>query len=378
MLHSRRRSRLVSVIFFAMIAAPALVGLFSYGPSGAIAALENRAAAPSPSAPNTISDFNAAPRQIDAFLEDRFGFRETLIAIHHWAIDQLSLGFGESKALIGEDGWLFLTDGGALDMHMGRTPFRAGEASAWLEAATDLRLATGFSGATFAILIAPQKATVYGEYLPDYIEAGRRPSRLDVLMAGAAERGLPFIDVKTPILAEKNEAQLYYRSDTHWTARGAWLAYNALMDQLERDGVAAPRLDPQRVQFPERDFSGDLARMVNAKDRFAELAPGLSIENATPFTETDDDAYTFDAFKTRIITTDATDKPTLLLIGDSYANALIPYLRESFSRIVFTHHQLGAFDRTVLDAYPSDVVVLEMVERMLVHPLAPPETTEAP
>ena len=366
-----RRSRIVSVLFLAVLLAPAVVGLLSRASPDAIAAIENRAAAPWPAAPRTLADANAAPRAIDAYLEDRFGFRERLIALNRWMSDQLDLGFAESDALVGDDGWLFLASGGAQDMYMGRTPFQSGEAAAWLDASTALKKRVHDNGAVFAILIPPQKSTVYGEYLPDFIQRGEGASRLDILTEGARLRGLPFADAKGALLSRKGEAQLYYRSDTHWTARGAFEGYGALMDVLEREGVRAPRLDRDRVAFPEREFSGDLARMLGQQERFKEIAPRLSVREATPFTEQEIDAFVFDSFKTRIIETDVDGAPTLLLIGDSYSNALIPILRESFSRIVFTHHQLGAFERAVLDDYSSDVVVLQIVERMLVHPLAP-------
>ncbi len=368
-----RRDQIVSFLFLAAIALPAVAGLVSRGPSDAVAALENRAAAPWPAAPKTIPQANATPRAIDAYLEDRFGFRESLIALNQWMSDQLDLGFGERKAVVGKDGWLFLADGGALDLHMGRLPFRDGEAAVWLDAAEAFRAAAKARDASFAVLLAPQKASVYGEHLPDYVAAGRGLSRLDLLMQGARLRGLPVADAKSRILAEKGAAKLYYQSDTHWTSRGAWQGYNALMDVLQADGVDVVRLDRTRIRFTETAYSGDLARMLNQQERFAETAPTAVIENAAAFNVMEVDDYSYDAFKTQITTTEADDKPTLLLIGDSYAYALIPFLRESFSRVVFTHHQLGAFDRAVLDEYPSDVVVLQMVERMLVHPLGRPE-----
>ncbi len=370
-----RRSKIISFLFLVIIALPALAGLAARAPSDAIAALENRAAAPWPRTPASVADLNAAPRAIDAFLEDRFGFRDGLIAFNQWMTRRLDLGFGEEKAIIGKDGWLFLTDGGALDMHMGRTPFRDGEAAAWLDAAEALREAAKTRDAAFAVLLAPQKASVYGEYLPDYVSAGRSMSRHDLLIQGARLRGLPFADAKARLIERKGAAKLYYQSDTHWTARGAWEGYQALIDVLEKTTPTLYRLDAARVHFRETEFSGDLARMLNQQERFAETAPSLAIKNATPFETVEVDAFSYGAFPTQITTTDADDKPTLLMIGDSYAYALIPFLRESFSRIVFTHHQLGAFDRAVLDEYPSDFVVLQMVERMLVHPLAPPERT---
>lgn len=373
-----RRNYIVSLLFAVGISLPAITGLLSRGASDSVAALENRAAAPWPDAPMSVAEFNAAPRAIDAFIEDRFGLRDFLTATDQWIREELDLGFGDGAALIGSDGWLFLTSGGALDMHMGRMPFRGNEADSWLDGADALNELATARGASFAILLAPQKATIYSEHLPSFVAAGRAPSRLDVLEEGAKARGLPIAFAKSRLLAAKGSGKLYYQSDTHWTARGAWEGYLALLERLGADGVDVSAIDRRRIQFPDVSYAGDLARMLNRQDRFRETAPSLAIEGATAFSVQEVDDFTFDAFKTQITRTDADEKPTLLLIGDSYAYALIPFLRESFSRVVFTHHHQGAFDRAVLNAYPSDVVVLQMVERMLSHPLESPTHDDAP
>lgn len=377
MQHLLRRNVVVSMLFAVAISLPAIAGLVVRSPSDAVAALENRAAARWPDTPSSVAEFNAAPRTIDAFIEDRFGFRDALTAVDQWIRDELELGFGAGAAMVGADGWLFLTSDGALDMHMGRTPFRRGEARAWLDGAEALNDAVKARGAAFAILLAPQKATIYGEYLPPFISAGRAPSRLDVLENAAAAQGLSVASAKLRLRAAKTDGKLYYQSDTHWTARGAWEGYAALIDRLRADGVDVTAIDRRRLQFPQKDYSGDLARMLNRQDRFRETAPSLAIADAATFTVSEHDDFAFNAFKTTITQTDAVDKPTLLLIGDSYAYALIPFLRQSFSRVVFTHHHMGKFDRAVLDAYRADVVVLQMVERALTHTLEPPAQPNA-
>lgn len=364
------RNTLAAAIFFALIAAPGAGRIFLPPDTSAISEIENRAAAPWPAWPNTIADLNEAPRAIDAYLEDRFGFRERLIAINQWLVEQASLAPGERKAVIGEDGWLFYADGRALDLYTGRIPFKTGEAAAWLNSAAAIEQEVNARGGQFVILFAPQKASVYGEYLPDHIKPGRAAGRLQILEEGARATGLAVANPLRDMLAKKDAAQLYYRSDSHWTGIGAYQAYLALIETLANIGVAAPKLDDARLEFHNTDFSGDLARMLNQRDRFAEIAPQTYIAEATDFEYVELDEFVFGPFKTKVITTDAVDKPSLLVIGDSYAEMLMPFLRESFSRIVFTHHQLGAFDRAVLDKYPSDVVVLEMVERMLTQPLS--------
>ena len=362
---SRRRSQIVSVLFFALIALPAATRLVLPSDLAAIEHIENRAPSAWPARPQTLAEWNRAPRGIDAFLEDRFGLRSVLITVHQWLEEQFDLRIEFSGVIEGKDGWLFLADDELLER-----PSDA-DVAGWADAAVDFAGAVEDRGAVFAIMLAPRKSSVYGEFLPNYVPAPAGRSRLDRIAESAGERGLAAADAKSAIIAAKGRGRLYYRSDTHWTSIGAYHAYRALIATLQSEGVDAPMLERGRVEFPERDFSGDLARMLNRQERRAEQAPGVAVKNATPFRKESIDNFAFPPFDTEIITVDAAGRPTVLLIGDSFAAGLIPFLRESFSRIVFTHHHEGKFDRAVLDAYPSDVVILQMAEPMLAHELAP-------
>ena len=57
--------------------------------------------------------------------------------------------------------------------------------------------------------------------------------------------------------------------------------------------------------------------------------------------------------------------PKLLMLRDSFGNALIPSLSERFSRSVFlwTH----SIDRAVVEQEKPDIIILEIVERNLDH-----------
>ncbi|MEM8772344.1 MAG: hypothetical protein AAGD92_11900 [Pseudomonadota bacterium] len=370
---SINRRRIVAALFVLLLAAPGTAAFFKPADIGAIAAIENRAAARWPSWPQRLDDINGYARQVDAYLEDRFGFRERLIAVNLWLTRQINLSTSGRDAIIGKEGWLFYADGGALEMHMGRAPFRSGQAAAWLDGAERLQRDVADRGGAFALMIPPQKASVYSEYMPDFIKAGRGASRLDILTEGAPARGLALADARARLLKKKDDAPLYYQSDTHWTAFGAYEGYLAFMDAVNNKlGVSAPVLPPDRLKFGTRSFSGDLARMLGQQEQFSETAPSLAIRDQTRFEDGEVENFAYGSFKTRIITMDAPERPSLLIIGDSFSYAMLPYLRESFSRIVFTHHHTGTFDRAVLDEYPADVVLLQMVEVMLIHPLPTP------
>ncbi len=357
-------------LFVLALALPAAKQLLFPGGASEIAKIENRAASAWPKAPRTVAELNNAPRMIENFVADRFGFRRSLIGFNLYLTDQLDLQMGERNALVGQDGWLFGTMSQSLELYAGRAPFREGEAERWLEALSAVKEDASENGAVFVAMIAPQKATVYSEYLPADIKAGRAPGRREVMEAGAALYAIPMASAVAPLRAAKHRGRLYYQTDTHWTGLGAYEAYRALMARLAVEGIDAPIAERKRLRLSEPgEFVGDLSRMLSQDGRYREETVKISIESpATLIREETIEAYQFDAFKTRIIESEPADRPSVLVLGDSFSEALLPFFRESFSRIVFIHHQLGAFDRRVFEEYPADVVVFEIAERFLTEP----------
>ena len=70
--------------------------------------------------------------------------------------------------------------------------------------------------------------------------------------------------------------------------------------------------------------------------------------------------------------------PQALVLRDSFGEALIPFLAESFRRTVYVWQDAPTFDRDLVVKERPDVVIQEMVERKLAHPdLAPPELSSA-
>ena len=374
------RARVLCALFLLALAAPGIGHLFSISSEATIAEFEYRDAAPLPKWPHSVAQWNEAPRLVDNYLKDRFGFRRQLIDTHQYIIRQLGIRPGDAKAVIGRDGWLFLADTDVVESYLGRKPFRSNEAAAWLNAAQNIQAQVARRGGEFTVLITPQKASIYGEFLPDYLNVAPTPSRASVLENAASTYGLSFLNAIPRLLSAKDSGQLFYKTDTHWNALGAYEGYLALMAQLRAQGIEPEILDTTRLQKSTTEgYSGDLARFFSNSDRYTEDAPGLSVDNPTSLTLNENlEGYDYDAFTGYIMEATALDRPSVLIVGDSFTGLLLPYLRESFSRVVFIHHEFGAFNRAILDEYTFDVVVLQMAERMLLEPLSQTEDGAKP
>lgn len=373
----RFRHKTAALIFFAIMIIPGTVQLFDTRSDNEIAQIENRAAAPWPAAPKSLNELNGYARRVDAFIADHFGLRVLLIYLNNKLVDEAGLRPADRSVIIGKDGWLFYAGGKTLEMHMGRMPFREGELADWIATVERLDEDVRAKGGTFAVMLAPQKASVYSRFMPDFAPEGNNISRLELLNEAAKTTGIPVVDVLTPFREYDGNKRLYYRADTHWNARGAWIAYCTLIDTLRGAGVEIDALDSSLVTFGEKEFQGDLARMLGQQEKYTQPETYAVITDAVASQKTESDRFAFDGIKSQTITTGEIDKPTLLILGDSFSFALIPYLRESFREVTIVHHRLGQIDPEILEVYPADIVLLEMTERFLVEPLCYPARADS-
>jgi hypothetical protein len=372
----RRHPRRDIVACMLFVAATSAMGLAAFRPHPSTTqAAENRTIARWPPLAPTRGFVSAFER---AFA-DRFGARDALLRAHNRVLVR---AFGVSPApnvLIGRDGWLFFEgeDGHALDrFYRGVLPVDDRELrEVALELARRARYLAS-QGIAYVVTIAPDKATIYPEMLPAWVEPVAPRSPLDRLVAMIErDSSLRYVDARPALLRAKTRARVYYATDSHWNSLGAPIAYEAIMRAI-RDALApravpiAPVVLPPYV--PGVDvYHGDLARMSGDPGFFPEpdYAPLWKILAAAQSRC----AKRLDAGKDSGYAWYACDRPGLpraVMYRDSMAIPLIPLLSENFARITYVESQ--RLDPAFIAREKPDVVIEEMVERAMFAPVATP------
>jgi hypothetical protein len=218
-------------------------------------------------------------------------------------------------------------------------------------------------------LVAPDKATVYPEEAPARYSRVA-PTRMDQLFAALRERTqVELLDLR-PVLAEAKRArsiELYYPLGTHWNGLGAAAAYAAIVDWI---GARFPGVKPLALHelsyqlasggdsWAARLYLGDVLSQRNPvvwhpDKRDLESRP-LRWIPSTPGRENAD-----------LRGPDPTG-PQLFVVQDSFGPWLTDLVAPHCSRSIWIwsrHFPVDLIERT-----RSDVVVYEMVERMLFQP----------
>jgi hypothetical protein len=204
-------------------------------------------------------------------------------------------------------------------------------------------------GAEFVIFIGPNKSSVYPEYLPPVIRPA--PERfVTPLVASLKEAGLKIYDPTDRLKRMKDKGLLYYRTDTHWNALGAYEAFEGFLVYM---GLSP--LPPCTLTESPALVKGDLVA-IGGYDEFP-LATGDSFE-----LKWGDSPPAWREENGRYLNARATSDKSVWVFGDSFAEALRPYLAATFQEVrLFKREEFEA----VLDSLKPgpDLIIWEVVER---------------
>jgi hypothetical protein len=334
---------------------------------------ENRNLAPRPSLAVKPEALRTFPGQFEAYFNDQFGFRKRLI---HWLSIVKVEGLGVSTSLrvvLGKDGWLFFTDEPTLQYYRNLHRFTPEEIEAWRRALESRRDWLAARGIKYLFVVMPNRETIYPERMPAAYNQMQCKSRLDRLVnCMRTNSDLPVLDVRDDLRRAREAERLYDVTDSHWNAWGAYVAYRRIVETLStwfHDMKPLPRSGNRKVAQVIR--GGDLALMLGLQDRMSEerlalepqvpwrahpIASGLStlppgVKAQIPPMEQDNPRL-----------------PRAVVFHDSFIGQLVPSLSEHFPRVVYVADH--GLDRKLVEWERPDVVIQEMVERVLLGPPA--------
>ncbi len=318
----------------------------------------------------------------------------------NYAMDQASLGIAAPEiassnlqsttewVLIGKSGWLYYVEQFALEYYIGDDPFMPEELATWKRILEERRDWLALQGIDYYLIVAPNKETIYPEYMPDSVIKSGNPSRLDQLIAYLQQHStFRIIDVRQALIDTKPTQRVYHLTDSHWNEPGSLIAYQGILNAL------APRYPTLQIQqFPDFTLRTvitpglELAAFLDQVDQYQEeyfqLIPNVArqaILEGSPSIELSlnpDDGfadYIYLAQPLFASVCPSGEIPRGVMFRDSFAQPVMPFLAEHFQRMVYKVGSMK-FDAELIKTEQPDVVIQEMVERMLMFtPVENPE-----
>jgi len=332
---------------------------------------ENRTLATRPELKLERAALAEFPARFETYFNDQFGFRRRLI---HWLNLGKVFGLGVSsspKVVLGRDGWLFYGDID-LDIYRAIQPFTDQQLKDWQAMFEKRRDWLARRGIPYIVVVAPNKSTIYPEFMPAALNRVNPLSRLDQLMDHLGKHSnLTVIDLRSTLFEARAQRQVYYHTDTHWNYQGAYCGYERIMSEIARllPGIKAmPRTEFQEVAVvvSGKDLAGILGLLNAFQEKFVELRQtrpwkARQVEGGTLF----EGPRVWEIKPKHAFERPHAGLPRAVMFRDSFASWFIPFLAEHFSRIVFSWEY--SFDRELVEREHPDVVIQEMVERTLMN-----------
>jgi hypothetical protein len=347
----------------------------------AISTSENRALA---LAPRWEGSFTQYTRGMDSYLNDNFGLRGLGLKIN--TALKRSLGEGAYSAAYGQDGWLFLNEPHMRQSFMGSGLITPQILSGWRAMTQSLAGQASAVNAPFVVTIVPDKLRIYPEYAPrQYGAPSARRLRSFLLTPQTSGLGpSQIIDIEAGLLAQKPIGLVYARTDTHWTARGAFSAYTDLMGALNAQAkergrapwpvLRAGQLTPIEIKNKDTDLRQILGDPAFPLESYVDVQMPLPDPPAVFSKQTRTKADETDIHQTIFLTRGTSEEnngepapalQTLVIIGDSFADIAAPFFTHSFQRVVRLHHREGRMLPSAIAVHRPDAVIFMPIERSI-------------
>ena len=200
--------------------------------------------------------------------------------------------------------------------------------------------------------LIPGAAEIWADRLPAGAPNASQKAVWDT--AQSTLRNVLFADTYTPLSAHSGE-DIYYRTDHHWTSLGAYYGYTGLMEAM---GLTPVPLSEYTKTTVSEDFYGTIYSSSGVRwvkpDCIDTYVPDTGIRVVSHTYDSKGNPveeerslydYSYLSVKDKysmflggnqslaVVTTPHTDAPKLLIVRDSYADSLVPFLTAHFSEI---------------------------------------------
>ncbi|MBQ8267220.1 MAG: hypothetical protein IJZ21_02420 [Clostridia bacterium] len=348
-------------IDFITVAACSLVStllavMFFIIPDKELSEKENRALqeAPAFSVGNLFSGEYTA--DLAGYISDQFPERDTFVAIK--AYSELLLGKRENNGIIyGKNNALIakVDSGDRLRDN--------------LDAVKEFENATG---TPVYLGILPSTADVFSEKLPSCYSTESNDKIWQQFFTQAENLNLKFVNLYDPLCKQNN----YYRTDHHYTTFGAYQTYELLSSAL---GFEVKSIDFFEREIVSRDFCGTSMRTsafyLTPKDEITLFrydgdadynvvadSKDISLYDMSKLDTTDQYAVFLGGNHARVDISSGENKPKLLIIRDSFADSLAPFLALHYDlTLIDLRYYSDNVQQLVLDENFDCVLILESI-----------------
>jgi alginate O-acetyltransferase complex protein AlgJ len=281
----------------------------------------------------------------DFFTDQKSGliFNDYLIRLDNIARIVVMNSSTSNIVVIGKDNWLFTDVNESMADYRGLTHLSESQLAYTLEIVKSEK--AYLKGIPLILVVAPNKESIYPEYMPEGIKKINKDTQLDQVLTYFKENSdIQIIDLRPVLIKAKSERQVYRKNDSHWNSYGAYLAYREIIGAT---GLTAHDLSDYNEVVQEGDITGDLSRLLKMEDMY----PESEVINWYQLKDVPSETL-----------------PSALILHDSFYTStnLQSLMASHFEKVTEVRYgQLTLFSSALVEKSNPSVVIYIMVERVL-------------
>lgn len=200
--------------------------------------------------------------------------------------------------------------------------------------------------AKVSVMLVPSPGTVLKDYLPKH--ATLYDAEKMYQEAGELLKDVNLIDLRQVLQEAGMEKQVYYKTDHHWSLRGAYIGYQNYCKSL---GQEAKNYDGFGVSAVSDSFYGTLySKVLDSNAVPDEIDAPVNLPEVTVYCDKKKQSGIYDSSKldekdkyayffggnygeADIVMNHSYSEKKLLIIKDSFANSMVPFMLEDYAEI---------------------------------------------
>lgn len=347
---------------------PLLDSIFKFSPVKDL--FEKRLPIQRPEKPQYFSQLKGYFKNLENYYNDNFGLRKTLILLNLQMMDKIFNESPDSRALIGKEDWMFFDNYNSITDAGGKIILDQKILNKAVKNFINNYKILKNNNITYVLVIAPDKTSIYYQYLPDYIEySSKNNHRIDQFLKTLKELqpNFPVIDLRSTLKIASYKEIVYHQTDTHWNKRGAHYGYLEIVNFLAQNNhnyqeAFKPYLRDQFIDKADEEIRGDISDIMGINQVNLNYEIVAKFPLTSKHIDVDKNSVLAKYHKPSIYVNDNKNLGILFAYKDSFFGDLFWLLAEHFSKIYAINESPCNVDLNLVSHLKADVVIHEFWE----------------
>lgn len=288
---------------------------------------------------NKDEDISIYLQNYETYFNDNFGFRENFIKLANTIDVKVFNISSNSNVILGKNNYLYSSE--ETNDYNKINTLTDEQINTILNKLSYFQKMLAERGIDFVFTVAPNKSTIYPEFMPYESLNENGQNNLDKINNSINNYSINYINYKNLMINNKKNYELYYKRDTHWNTVASTLASNELLNYFStKYNSNFGSVSPINIRKDYRQ--GDLDDLLGIKTDILETTCDINT------IETDNKL------------------PKTLVYMDSFYNDVLPCVNNFFIQRIDMHNLNSPVHSNFSMYSPnSKIVIFEIVERYI-------------